>query len=147
MYFKYILLHFKLHWLFKSSGNVISNDLQAGFYHASLIHCIQPTVLCFLFCLLLMWHVLQVLPGLYVGNFRDAKDPDQLRANNITHIISIHDNAKKVHDVSTLHPGSRNLLSDMPACRISHHIPDWACIFFFRPSRDFFQFIKKNSDY
>ncbi|KAG8188940.1 hypothetical protein JTE90_014992 [Oedothorax gibbosus] len=40
----------------------------------------------------------KVLPGLYVGNFRDAKDQDQLRANNITHIISIHDNAKRVHD-------------------------------------------------
>ncbi|KFM67381.1 Dual specificity protein phosphatase 22, partial [Stegodyphus mimosarum] len=40
----------------------------------------------------------KVLPGLYVGNFRDAKDQEQLRANNITHIISIHDNAKKVHD-------------------------------------------------
>ncbi|GFT93894.1 dual specificity protein phosphatase 22-B [Nephila pilipes] len=40
----------------------------------------------------------KVLPGLYVGNFRDAKDQEQLRANNITHIISIHDNAKKVHE-------------------------------------------------
>lgn len=40
----------------------------------------------------------KILPGLYVGNFRDAKDPEQLKANNITHILSIHDNAKKLLD-------------------------------------------------
>ncbi|XP_033101538.1 dual specificity protein phosphatase 22-B-like [Anneissia japonica] len=36
----------------------------------------------------------QILPGLYVGNLRDAKDAEQLEANKITHILSIHDNAK-----------------------------------------------------
>ena len=41
----------------------------------------------------------QILPGLYVGNFRDAKDLEQLKNNNITHIVSIHDNAKKILDV------------------------------------------------
>ncbi|XP_061197092.1 dual specificity protein phosphatase 22-like [Saccostrea echinata] len=40
----------------------------------------------------------RVLPGLYVGNFRDAKDTNQLKTNNITHILSIHDNAKKLRD-------------------------------------------------
>ncbi|GAB6032691.1 hypothetical protein CHUAL_011567 [Chamberlinius hualienensis] len=39
----------------------------------------------------------KVLPGLYVGNFRDSKDPEQLTENNITHILAIHDNAKKLH--------------------------------------------------
>ncbi|GIY43951.1 dual specificity protein phosphatase 22 [Caerostris darwini] len=38
----------------------------------------------------------QVLPGLYLGSFRDGKDSDQLRNNDITHIISIHDTAKEV---------------------------------------------------
>jgi len=38
----------------------------------------------------------KILPGLYVGNFRDAKDVKQLKENNITHIVSIHDNAKKI---------------------------------------------------
>lgn len=41
----------------------------------------------------------QVLPGLYVGNFRDAKDSEQLKAYKITHIVSIHDFAKKLRDV------------------------------------------------
>ncbi|XP_071957811.1 dual specificity protein phosphatase 22-B-like [Antedon mediterranea] len=36
----------------------------------------------------------QILPGLYVGNMRDAKDVEQLEANKISHILSIHDNAK-----------------------------------------------------
>ena len=37
----------------------------------------------------------QILPGLYVGSVRDSKDQEQLRLNNITHIISIHDNPKR----------------------------------------------------
>lgn len=43
--------------------------------------------------------LLQVLPGLFVGNFRDAKDVQQLTDNKITHILAIHDNAKKIHNV------------------------------------------------
>ncbi|UYV84276.1 DUSP22, partial [Cordylochernes scorpioides] len=38
----------------------------------------------------------KILSGLYLGNIRDAKDADQLAANNITQILSIHDNAKKI---------------------------------------------------
>ncbi|XP_013794919.1 dual specificity protein phosphatase 22-like [Limulus polyphemus] len=37
-----------------------------------------------------------VIPGLYVGNLRDSEDQDQLYKNKITHIISIHDNAREV---------------------------------------------------
>ncbi|MPC91878.1 Dual specificity protein phosphatase 22 [Portunus trituberculatus] len=37
-----------------------------------------------------------VLPGLYVGNIRDSKDSDQLKTHNITHILAIHDNARKL---------------------------------------------------
>ncbi|CAC5396709.1 unnamed protein product [Mytilus coruscus] len=40
----------------------------------------------------------KVLPGLFVGNFRDAKDRQQLTDNNITHILAIHDQAKKLHE-------------------------------------------------
>ncbi|XKL62226.1 hypothetical protein PGB90_002059 [Kerria lacca] len=37
-----------------------------------------------------------VLPGLYVGNYRDSKDAAQLEKFNITHILSIHDTAKRI---------------------------------------------------
>lgn len=39
----------------------------------------------------------KIVPGLYIGNFRDSKDPEQLQENNITHILAIHDNARKMH--------------------------------------------------
>ncbi|XP_050979765.1 dual specificity protein phosphatase 22-B [Labeo rohita] len=35
----------------------------------------------------------KVLPDLYLGNFKDARDREQLARNNITHILSIHDTA------------------------------------------------------
>lgn len=44
----------------------------------------------------------QVLPGLYVGNYRDSKDPAQLAKHNITHILAIHDTARRLHSVSEL---------------------------------------------
>ncbi|XP_078689473.1 uncharacterized protein LOC144920897 isoform X1 [Branchiostoma floridae x Branchiostoma belcheri] len=40
----------------------------------------------------------KVLPGLYIGNFRDSKDREQLTTHGITHILAIHDNAKKLHE-------------------------------------------------
>lgn len=40
----------------------------------------------------------KVLPGLYVGNFRDARDTQQLADNKITHILAIHDHAKKLYE-------------------------------------------------
>ncbi|XP_009989197.1 PREDICTED: dual specificity protein phosphatase 22 [Tauraco erythrolophus] len=36
----------------------------------------------------------QILPGLFIGNFKDARDVEQLSKNNITHILSIHDSAR-----------------------------------------------------
>lgn len=36
----------------------------------------------------------KVLPGLYLGSFRDAKDTVQHTENKITHILSIHDNSR-----------------------------------------------------
>ncbi|KAL2097263.1 hypothetical protein ACEWY4_006470 [Coilia grayii] len=38
----------------------------------------------------------QVLPDLYLGTFKDARDREQLARNNITHILSIHDTAAPI---------------------------------------------------
>ncbi|XP_056679339.1 dual specificity protein phosphatase 22 isoform X2 [Monodelphis domestica] len=37
---------------------------------------------------------LEILPGLYIGNFKDARDAEQLSKNKVTHILSIHDSAR-----------------------------------------------------
>ncbi|XP_022667505.1 dual specificity protein phosphatase 15-like [Varroa destructor] len=37
----------------------------------------------------------KILPGLYVGNVKDSQDQVQLKANNITHIVAIHDTARE----------------------------------------------------
>ncbi|XP_068959689.1 dual specificity protein phosphatase 22 isoform X5 [Petaurus breviceps papuanus] len=36
----------------------------------------------------------KILPGLYIGNFKDARDAEQLSKNKVTHILSIHDSAR-----------------------------------------------------
>ncbi|CAG2110974.1 unnamed protein product, partial [Medioppia subpectinata] len=36
-----------------------------------------------------------ILTGLYIGSVRDSKDVEQLKSNCISHIISIHDNARR----------------------------------------------------
>ncbi|MEE6465180.1 hypothetical protein FKM82_006476 [Ascaphus truei] len=36
----------------------------------------------------------KILPGLFIGNFKDARDIEKLHKNNITHILSIHDSAR-----------------------------------------------------
>ncbi|XP_036072109.1 dual specificity protein phosphatase 22-B isoform X2 [Oryzias melastigma] len=38
----------------------------------------------------------KVLPDLYLGNFKDARDREALARNNITHILSIHDSAAPI---------------------------------------------------
>uniref|UniRef100_A0A0K8VYC3 Dual specificity protein phosphatase 15 n=1 Tax=Bactrocera latifrons TaxID=174628 RepID=A0A0K8VYC3_BACLA len=38
----------------------------------------------------------KVLPGLYVGNYRDSKDQQQLDKHQITHIIAIHDSPRRL---------------------------------------------------
>lgn len=45
---------------------------------------------------------IQVLPGLYVGNYRDSKDHQQLEKYNITHIVAIHDSPRRLLAVSIL---------------------------------------------
>lgn len=42
----------------------------------------------------------QVMPGLYIGNYRDSKDYQQLERYQITHIVSIHDSPRRFHPVS-----------------------------------------------
>lgn len=37
----------------------------------------------------------KILPGLYVGSIRDSKDQEQIKKHNITHIVSIHEDAKE----------------------------------------------------
>uniref|UniRef100_A0A8C4QSL4 Dual specificity phosphatase 22b n=1 Tax=Eptatretus burgeri TaxID=7764 RepID=A0A8C4QSL4_EPTBU len=37
----------------------------------------------------------KVLDGLFLGNIRDSTDKEALQANNITHILSIHDTARE----------------------------------------------------
>ncbi|XP_055534949.1 protein phosphatase Slingshot homolog 3 [Wyeomyia smithii] len=39
----------------------------------------------------------KVMPGLYVGNYRDSKDYQQLDRFQITHIVSIHDSPRRFH--------------------------------------------------
>ncbi|XP_004847859.1 dual specificity protein phosphatase 22 isoform X2 [Heterocephalus glaber] len=36
----------------------------------------------------------KILPGLYIGNFKDARDVEQLSKNKVTHILSVHDSAR-----------------------------------------------------
>ncbi|CAD7673958.1 unnamed protein product [Nyctereutes procyonoides] len=36
----------------------------------------------------------EILPGLYIGNFKDARDAEQLSKNKVTHILSVHDSAR-----------------------------------------------------
>ncbi|KAM4689786.1 dual specificity protein phosphatase 22 [Discoglossus pictus] len=36
----------------------------------------------------------KILPGLFLGTFKDARDIEQLHKNKITHILSIHDSAR-----------------------------------------------------
>lgn len=37
----------------------------------------------------------KILPGLFVGSIRDSKDLEQIKKHNITHIVSIHEDAKE----------------------------------------------------
>uniref|UniRef100_A0A8W7P5Q4 Dual specificity protein phosphatase 15 n=1 Tax=Anopheles coluzzii TaxID=1518534 RepID=A0A8W7P5Q4_ANOCL len=39
----------------------------------------------------------KVMPGLYIGNYRDSKDYQQLDRYGITHIVSIHDSPRRFH--------------------------------------------------
>uniref|UniRef100_A0A4W2H173 Dual specificity protein phosphatase 15 n=1 Tax=Bos indicus x Bos taurus TaxID=30522 RepID=A0A4W2H173_BOBOX len=67
----------------------------------------------------------KVLPGLYLGNFIDAKDTDQLGRNKITHIISIHESPQPLlQDITYL----RISVADAPEVPIKKHFKE--CINF-----------------
>ncbi|XP_021012557.1 dual specificity protein phosphatase 15 isoform X1 [Mus caroli] len=72
----------------------------------------------------------KVLPGLYLGNFIDAKDPDQLGRNKITHIISIHESPQPLlQDITYL----RISVSDAPEVPIKKHFKE--CVHFIHSCR------------
>lgn len=64
----------------------------------------------------------KVLPGLYVGNYRDSKDASQLERFEITHIVAIHDAARKLHSdkhylcVMASDTPDQNLTQYFPLC-------------------------------
>lgn len=72
----------------------------------------------------------KILPGLFIGNFRDSKDERQLEENNITHIVSIHDNAKPLREDRTYLCISA---SDIPGQDISQHFTE--CFDFIHSAR------------
>lgn len=43
----------------------------------------------------------KVVDGLYLGNIRDSEDRESLAKNGITHILSVHNNAKPVYEDMT----------------------------------------------
>ncbi|XP_005041553.1 PREDICTED: dual specificity protein phosphatase 22 isoform X2 [Ficedula albicollis] len=71
----------------------------------------------------------QILPGLFIGNFKDARDVEQLSKNNITHILSIHDSARPMleseHDLKApLHSACEK----HSACAIASEICGTTCV-------------------
>ncbi|ERE79955.1 dual specificity protein phosphatase 22-like protein [Cricetulus griseus] len=42
---------------------------------------------------------IEILPGLYIGNFKDARDAEQLSRNKVTHILSVHDSARPMMEI------------------------------------------------
>ncbi|XP_065678739.1 dual specificity protein phosphatase 22 isoform X2 [Hydra vulgaris] len=72
----------------------------------------------------------KVLPGLFIGNFRDAKDMEQITGNNITHILAVHDNAKP--SLETIEYKCVDI-TDNPGEDISKHFKD--CVEFIHEAR------------
>eukprot|EP00794_Sanderia_malayensis_P018820 gene18820-20716_t len=73
---------------------------------------------------------IEVIPGLYIGNFRDAKDVPKLKENNINHIVAIYDNPTPVlqgFNYKCVHA------SDTPSHDISKHF--YECIKFIHKAR------------
>uniref|UniRef100_A0A3P8S387 Dual specificity phosphatase 22b n=1 Tax=Amphiprion percula TaxID=161767 RepID=A0A3P8S387_AMPPE len=73
---------------------------------------------------------LQVLPDLYLGNFKDARDREQLARNNITHILSIHDSAAPILQEMTYLCISA---ADLPTQNLTQHFKE--SIMFMHESR------------
>ncbi|XP_068959686.1 dual specificity protein phosphatase 22 isoform X2 [Petaurus breviceps papuanus] len=73
----------------------------------------------------------KILPGLYIGNFKDARDAEQLSKNKVTHILSIHDSARPMLEVP--YPWSKDLLglkylcipaADSPSQNLTRHFKE-----------------------
>ncbi|KAM4614324.1 dual specificity protein phosphatase 22-A-like isoform 1-T1 [Discoglossus pictus] len=64
----------------------------------------------------------QILDGLYLGNIRDSEDKITLNKNNITHIVSVHNNAKPLLQDKTYlcieasDSSSQNLIQHFKKC-------------------------------
>ncbi|XP_053127575.1 dual specificity protein phosphatase 22-A-like isoform X3 [Hemicordylus capensis] len=64
----------------------------------------------------------QVVDGLYLGNIRDAEDRENLAKNGITHILSVHSNAKPVLEdmtylcISASDSSNQNLMQHFKEC-------------------------------
>ncbi|XP_068272205.1 dual specificity protein phosphatase 15 isoform X2 [Nyctibius grandis] len=72
----------------------------------------------------------EILPGLYLGNFIDAKDLEQLSRNKITHIVSIHESPQPLlQNITYL----RIPLPDTPEANIKRHFKE--CISFIHQCR------------
>ncbi|KAL6491113.1 hypothetical protein MHYP_G00014580 [Metynnis hypsauchen] len=72
----------------------------------------------------------RVLPDLYLGNFKDARDREQLARNNITHILSIHDTAAPILQEMTY---LCILAADLPTQNLTQHFKE--SIMFMHESR------------
>lgn len=73
----------------------------------------------------------QILPGLYIGSLKDSRDVEQLKKNNITHILSVHEKPKSglVKNIVYLCIN----IDDAPSENISQHFP--ICIKFIHDAR------------
>ncbi|XP_047651861.1 dual specificity protein phosphatase 22 isoform X6 [Phacochoerus africanus] len=63
----------------------------------------------------------KILPGLYIGNFKDARDAEQLSKNKVTHILSVHDSARPMLE------GVKYLCipaSDSPSQNLTRHFKE-----------------------
>uniref|UniRef100_A0A8D0GUW6 Dual specificity protein phosphatase 22-A-like n=1 Tax=Sphenodon punctatus TaxID=8508 RepID=A0A8D0GUW6_SPHPU len=64
----------------------------------------------------------QVVEGLYLGNIRDSEDRENLAKHGVTHILSVHNNAKPVLEdmtyfcISASDSSSQNLIQHFKEC-------------------------------
>ena len=77
---------------------------------------------------------LQILPGLFVGNVQDSKDAKQMDIHRITHILAIHDDAKRLFKVRNIEI-TRQVSSMIPSASSDHYFHFkivWFCEIFKR---------------
>ena len=47
-----------------------------------------------------VYHLTQVLPGLYIGSMKDSQDQEQIYRHNISHVVSACQGAARIFQVS-----------------------------------------------